>query len=710
MSEMLETINNTYSEEDAEVLTRAYYFAKQAHEGQKRASGEEYFIHPCAVAQILIDLGMDCATVAGAFLHDTIEDTYVSEGDIRKEFGDEVLQLVQGVTKLDKIEFKSAEEEEAENFKKIFVSMAKDIRVIIIKLADRLHNMRSLNFLSSERQQRISKETLDIYAPLAGRLGISQIKCELEDLCLKYIDPEAFEYLATNIHAKIGERRQFVDSVVKEIQEILAESSIEGEVFGRPKHFYSIYKKMKKQNKTLDQIYDLLAVRVIVGDVGQCYELLGKIHNKWKPVPGRIKDYIAMPKQNMYQSLHTTVVTEFGQMFEIQIRTSEMHRMAEYGIAAHWKYKESKSVESNFDTRLSWIREVMEWQGGLKDSKEFIESLKGDVYSSEVLVFTPKGSVKSLVKDATPIDFAYSVHTEVGHRCVGAKVNGKIVPLNTTLQVGDVVDIITNKNSKGPSWDWLKIAKSAGAKSKIRQFFRREMHEENIKLGRSMLEQEARNRGYSFADLLNPVSFERIKSRLSVTTEDELYMAVGGGIITVNQVLVKLVDIARRETPKPQPNKNVIVHHSSSGDVVVKGMEGLLIRFAGCCNPVPGDKIIGFVSRGRGVTVHRADCPNMRGEDPERKLEAQWSGKAGTDYIVSIEIRAEESASVLQLVSGICAQLNLFITSVNGRIDTKLRVAIVNMTIKLNTAEDLDTLIKKISADKSILEVFRTVS
>ena len=464
---------------------------------------------------------------------------------------------------------------------------------------------------------------------------------------------------------------------------------------------------MKNQGKTLDQIYDLTAVRVIVNEIDECYELLGKIHKKWKPIPGRIKDYIAMPKPNMYQSLHTTVVTDFGQTFEIQIRTKEMHRMAEYGIAAHWKYKENKTVEDNFDTRLSWIREVMEWQGGVKDSKEFLESLKGEVYSSEVLVFTPKGEVKSLVKDATPIDFAYSVHTEVGHHCVGAKVNGKMVPLNTVLQTGDVVDIITSKTSKGPSWDWLKIAKSAGSKNKIRQFFRREMHDENIKIGKSMLEAEARNKGYNFGELLNPVSFERIQNKMSFSTPEEMYMAVGGGIVTVNQVLVKLIDVARKETAKDDNRKFVSTHHSSTGDVIVKGVEGLLIRFAGCCNPVPGDKIIGFISRGRGVTVHRADCPNMKNETPDRIVEAVWSGKVGSDYIVSIEIHAEESASVLQVVSGICAQLNLFITSVNGRIDTKLRISIVDMTIRLNTAGDLDTLIKKISAEKGIIEVFR---
>ncbi|MBR2968844.1 MAG: bifunctional (p)ppGpp synthetase/guanosine-3',5'-bis(diphosphate) 3'-pyrophosphohydrolase [Clostridia bacterium] len=710
MFEVLETIQNVFSEKDAEFLTKAYYFAKEAHGGQKRASGEEYFTHPCAVAKILIDLGMDSQTIAGAFLHDTIEDTPVSEGDIRKEFGEEVLFLVKGVTKLDKFEFKSQEEEQAENFKKIFVSMAKDIRVIIIKLADRLHNMRSLNFLSKERQQRMSKETLDIFAPLAGRLGISQIKCELEDLCLKYVDPEMYEYLSTNINSKLEERRKFVEFVLKEIREILKESNLPGEVFGRPKHFYSIYKKMRNQDKTLDQIYDLTAVRVIVEDIDQCYELLGKIHKKWKPIPGRIKDYIAMPKPNMYQSLHTTVVTDFGQTFEIQIRTKDMHRMAEYGIAAHWKYKENKEVENNFDTRLSWIREVMEWQGGVRDSKEFLESLKGEVYSSEVLVFTPKGEVKSLVRDATPIDFAYSVHTEVGNRCVGAKVNGKMVPLNTTLQVGDVVDIITSKTSKGPSWDWLKIVKSPGTKSKIRQFFRREMHEENIKVGKTMLEQEARNKGYSFTELLNPVSFERIQAKLSFSTPEEMYMAVGSGIVTVNQVLVKLIDVARKEAPKPEFKNKVITHHSSSGDVIVKGMEGLLVRFAGCCNPVPGDKIIGFISRGRGVTVHRADCPNMKNEAPERLIEARWSGKIGTDYIVTIEIHANESANILSAISGICAQLDLFITSINGRIDTKLHMAIVNISVKLNTADDLDTLVKKLSAEKNIIDVFRTVT
>ncbi len=714
MLELLEKISNIYKKDEAEVLSKAYYFAKEAHKGQKRASGEEYFTHPCAVAEILIGLGMDYYTIAAAFLHDVIEDTPVTEEDIRREFGETVLTLVMGVTKLDKIEFKSHEEEQAENFKKIFVSMAKDIRVIIIKLADRLHNMRSLNFLSQERQLRMAHETLEIYAPLAGRLGISQIKCELEDLCLKYIDPKAYEYLSENIHAKLEERRVFVSSVVKEIKEILAESNIHGEVVGRPKHFYSIYKKMQK-GKTLDQIYDLTAVRVITDTVDQCYEILGKIHKKWKPIPGRIKDYIAMPKPNMYQSLHTTVVTDFGKIFEIQIRTYEMHRTAEFGIAAHWKYKQnSQAEETEFDHKLDWIREAMEWQGGLKDGTEFLQTVKGDIYDSECLVFTPKGEVVSLVASPTPIDFAYRIHTEVGNRCVGAKVNGKIVPLNYTLTTGDVVEIITSKTSKGPSWDWLKIARSPSARAKIKAFFKKQMADEKIKIGKSMLEQESKNKGYSFSSLLNPVSFDMISSKLSFSTIDEMYAAVGCGAVSVNQVLLKLIDFYKRDVAPVAENnqiegKRVIyTHKANSGGVIIKGTEGLLVRFAGCCNPVPGDEIVGFVSRGRGVTVHRKDCPNMRNEDPARLLEAEWSGVDGS-YVTNIRITAEENAPLLTIVSGVCTKLGLFVTAINGRIDAKEHHAIVDMTIKLNKKGDLETLISKLKDNPEIIDVFRTV-
>lgn len=700
-----------YPVSEQEVLSKAFYYAKKAHEGQKRASGEEYFTHPVAVAQILIDLGMDYHSVAASFLHDVIEDTPVSEGDIKEEFGEEILELVVGVTKLDKIEFKSQEEEQAENFKKIFVSMAKDIRVIIIKLADRLHNMRSLNFLSHERQLRMARETLDIYAPLAGRLGISQIKCELEDLCLKYLDPDAYEFLSVNINSEISERQEFVNYAVNEIKKILAESEIEGEVFGRTKHFYSIYKKMKRQNKTLDQIYDLTAVRIIVDTIDQCYELLGKIHKQWKPIPGRIKDYIAMPKENMYQSLHTTVVTDIGKIFEIQIRTKEMNRTAEYGIAAHWKYKENKENTDAFDKRLSWIREVMEWQGGLNNSTEFLESLKGDVYNSEVLVFTPKGEVISLVKDATPIDYAYRIHTEVGNKCVGAKVNGKMVPLNTTLHVGDVVEIITSKLSKGPSWDWLRIAKSSGAKAKIKAFYKKAMQVDNEKLGRSMLEAEAKNRGYVFGELLNPVSFERVSGRLSVSTPEEMYAAVGCGAIGVNQVLLKLIDFYKKELPKPEKIAESKVKKASEnvGGVKIKGMDGLLVRFAGCCNPVPGDEIVGFISRGRGVTVHRKDCPNMKNEDPERLLEAEWTNDSGS-YSVSVKVTGGEDAPILVCVSNACTELGLMIVSVNGRIDGKNHQSIVDFTIKLNRKGDLDQLMNKVKQNPCIADIYRTVT
>ena len=709
MNTVLQMIYDNYTGEDRELLVRAYHYAEQAHSGQKRASGEAYFIHPCAVAQILIELGLDSATVAAAFLHDVIEDTPVTEEDIRRDFGEEVLLLVSGVTKLDKIVFKSREEEEAENFRKIFVAMAKDIRVIIIKLADRLHNMRSLNFLSKERQIKMAQETLDIYTPLAGRLGISQIKCELEDLCLKYLEPEAYEYLVENIHQKLYERHNFVDFVVKEIKNILEESNIEGEVFGRPKHFYSIYKKMKTQNKTLDQIYDLTAVRVIVNTVDECYEVFGKIHKRWKPIPGRIKDYIATPKANMYQSLHTTVVTNFGQPFEIQIRTFEMHRTAEFGIAAHWKYKEKKTEDTSFTERLSWIREVLDWEGGLKDSKEFMQSLKTELYSNELLVFTPKGKVISLPKDATPIDFAYAIHSEVGNRCTGARVNSKIVPLDSTLQTGDVVEILTSTNSKGPSWDWLKIVKSSSARAKIKQFFKREMKEENVKLGKSMLEAEAKHRGYALSDILTEESFAKVAEKFSFSSQDEMFASVGYGAITVNQVLFRLIDFYRKEVPKP-----VIYRGETSSDssgVIVKGMSGLLTRFAGCCNPVPGDEIVGFVSRGRGVVIHRADCPNVKTleEEKGRILPAEWAAGGSGRFVAGIVIKAKDQGVALSVLTSVVSDMRLMITGVNSRFD-KNKDAVIEANIRLNGKEDIDLLIKKIRADERITEVFRTAT
>lgn len=710
MLEVLEKLEAHYTGKDLNVCLKAYDFAKKAHENQKRASGEEYFIHPCTVAGILVDLGLDSATIAAAFLHDVIEDTPVSEGDIKQEFGDEVLELVLGVTKLDRIEFKSFEEEQAENFRKLFVAMAKDIRVIIIKLADRLHNMRSLNFLSPERQQRMARETLEIYAPLAGRLGISQIKCELEDLCLKYLEPDFYEYLSINIEERVKEDYELTDHVVAELRKMLEDSKIKGEVFGRRKHLYSIYRKMKEKGKTLDQIFDLVAIRVIVNTVDECYEIFGKIHNKWKPVPGRIKDYIATPKPNMYRSLHTTVVTNFGRVFEIQIRTYEMNHAAEYGIAAHWKYKEKKEGD-DLDTRLTWIREVMEWQGGLKDSKEFLNSLKGDIYSSEVLVFTPKGDVISLPKDATPLDFAYHIHSAVGNKCIGAKVNSKMVPLSSTLHVGDVVEVITSQNSKGPSWDWLKIVKSPSARVKIKQFFKREMKEENAKTGKSMIEAEAKRRGYSLSDILTEESFLVIANKMSFSNEDEMFASVGYGAVSVNQVVVKLIDFYRKNRPQePIRDLSASGKQSRTGGVIVKGMNGLLVRFAGCCNPVPGDEIVGFISRGHGVTVHRRDCSNLKNVEEDRLIEVSWENHTPTTFNAEIKVIGNAQTEILFAVAAATSELKMEIVATNGRTDLRANRVIVDFTIRLNGKADLDRLITKLKQDKKIIDVFRAAN
>ncbi|MDY6367878.1 MAG: bifunctional (p)ppGpp synthetase/guanosine-3',5'-bis(diphosphate) 3'-pyrophosphohydrolase, partial [Clostridia bacterium] len=685
---VLEDIKNKYEGKDLELCLKAYDFAKKAHATQKRESGEEYFTHPCAVAKILVDLGLDAATIAAAFLHDVIEDTPVSEGDIRKEFGEEVLELVLGVTKLERIEFISQEEEQAENFRKIFVAMAKDIRVIIIKLSDRLHNMRSLNYLSKERQLRMARETLDIFVPLADRLGISQIKCELEDLCLKYLEPDFYEYLITNIEERVKAGTEFVDQVVDNLKTLLEESGIKGEVFGRKKHLYSIYLKMKEKGKTLDQIYDLVAVRVIVNTVDECYEILGKIHNRWKPVPGRIKDYIATPKPNMYRSLHTTVVTNFGRVFEIQIRTYEMNHAAEFGIAAHWKYKENRQGDE-LDSRLSWIREVMEWQGGLKDSKEFLNTIKGDVYSSEVLVFTPKGDVKRLPKDATPLDFAYSIHSEIGNKCVGAKVNSKIVPLNTVLKVGDLVEIITSQNSKGPSWDWLKIVKSSSARIKIKQFFKKEMKEENGKTGKEMLEEEAKKRGYKLSDLLTEEAFIRLSSKMSFSSQEEMFASVGYGAVSVNQVLLKLIDFYRKNKPAEQVERFYVGKKATPGGVKVKGMDGILVRFAGCCTPVPGDDVIGFISHGHGVTVHRKDCPNLKNAEKERLIEVEWEESTGGAYNAGIMVVGENQTEILTIVAASVALYKLSIMSTHGRVDAKTGRSMVEFNIRINNKAEL---------------------
>ncbi len=709
MDNLLSKMKYYYPDAYYGVLERAYNFSQSAHANQKRASGEDFFTHPYSVAEILVDLGLDTETVAASLLHDVVEDTPVTREQLRKEFGEDICVLVDGVTKLDKITFNSKEEEQAENLRKMFFAMAKDVRVVLIKLADRLHNMRSLSYLSPERRVAMARETLDIYAPLAGRLGISNIKCELEDLCLKYLDPEAYDYLANTIASKRNERFELVNVIIGDINAMLEDIGVKGEVFGRPKHFYSIYKKMKNQHKSVDEIYDLIAVRIIVEDIRDCYNVLGTIHTKWKPIPGRIKDYIAMPKPNMYQSLHTTVVTNYGQTFELQIRTHGMHRVAEYGVAAHWKYKDGGAKPAGgFDKKLDWIRELMEYEGDLKDSKTFYDSLKGDLVSSEVLVFTPKGDVISLPEGATPIDFAYHIHSAVGNKCVGAKVNGKMVKLDSKLQTGDVVSIITNQGAKGPSWDWLKIAKSSGAKAKIRQFFKREMKEENIRKGRDMLELDAKKKGFVLSELLTDSALKNLYDRFSFVSFDEVCAAVGYGAFTVNQVMFRLIDQNKAHTAEKPPGSQLF-KKSQAGSVIIKGFDDLLVRFAGCCNPVPGDVIKGFISRGRGISVHRSDCPNLKNAELERLVDAQWAGVPSSVFSISLQVVADDTPTLMLNISSIIANMKLNMTAVNARLDKKGR-AIVNMTVQISDPSDKDTLVKKLLDYGPIHEVFRTTT
>ena len=619
-----------YPPEQYDMMYMAYEFARVAHMGQKRQSGEDYFIHPCAVSEILVDLGLDYETIMAAFLHDVIEDTATTADEIEEIFGKTVVMLVLGVTKLDKVHSKSKEDEQAENLRKMLFAISDDIRVIIIKLCDRLHNMRTLSFKEPEKQVLTAIETLEIYAPIAARLGMGTIKGELEDLSMRYIATDDYYDLVQQVAAKKVERQEFVSKVVVEINVKLNEMNIVGEVSGRPKHFYSIYKKIKA-GKEFEHIYDLIAVRIVVDNIKDCYAVLGAIHTMWKPLPGRFKDYIAMPKNNKYQSLHTTVVTSYGSPFEIQIRTAEMHAIAEYGIAAHWKYKEGR-FEGNQDLmedRVQWLRSIMEVQKDLKDNAEFLRSLKLDLYPDEVFVLTPKGEVVSLPQGATGVDFAYYVHSAVGNKCVGIKMDGKIVPLNTRLTNNTIIEVITAKNSKGPSRDWLKFVVTPSAKNKIRTFFKKEMREENIKRGREMLEREAKHRSYSMSDLISNDEWKKyIKTGYSLNDMEDVYAEVGYGNYTANKVILKLIDLFKKtiETTPPvlEVTKNHNPNNKTNSGILIRGFDDFLIRLSHCCNPVPGDKIIGYVSRGRGVSIHREDCPNMKNVEIERIIEASW--------------------------------------------------------------------------------------
>ncbi len=706
-------LKNQYPTEQYEKIKQAYDFAKKAHEGQKRQSGEDYFVHPCAVSEILIDMGLDYETVMAAFLHDVIEDTPHTQEELEGIFGKSVVMLVNGVTKLNKLQFKSSVDEQAENLRKMLFAMSDDIRVIVIKLADRLHNMRTLLFKSADRQKEISRETLDIYAPIAERLGMGTIKGELEDLAMRYLNPDDYYALVQKISAKKVERQEFVQNVVKDIKAKLAEMKIDGDVNGRPKHFYSIYKKMQN-GKEFEQIYDLIAVRIIVDTIKDCYAVLGAIHTMWKPLPGRFKDYIAMPKTNNYQSLHTTVISQYGSPFEIQIRTHEMHDIAEFGIAAHWKYKEGRlgQEQSIMDNRMQWIRSIMEVQKDLRDNAEFLQSLKVDLYPDEVFVITPKGKVVSLPKGATGIDFAYAVHTEVGNKCVGIKVDGKIVPINTRLTNNSIVEVITSNASKGPSRDWLKFVATASARNKIRAYFKKEMREENIKRGREMLEREAKHRNYNLSSLLNNEEWLKyFKNRYGANGNmDDIYAEIGYGNLTTNKVILKLIDCFKKSGAEMPPiissAKNVKSSNKKGTGVLIRGYDDFLIRLAHCCNPVPGDKIVGYISRGRGVSIHRADCPNMKNIEEERIIEANWSQNMSSQFTATLEVICVNKSKLLVDVTTFFANRKQTLNAVNLKTREDLK-AVITISVEITNIQELDEMINKLQNIEGVFDVHR---
>ena len=713
MDELLQKLKKNFSEAEFQELKAAYDFSAAAHEGQKRQTGEPYFIHPCAVVNVLVDLGFDdVSTLVAAFLHDILEDTPVTSDELEQKFGKEVLELVEGVTKLDKIKFVSAEDEQAENLRKMFFAMAKDYRVIIIKLADRLHNMRTLDALKPEKQIKIATQSLKIYAPLAGRLGLSFVKCELEDLAMRYLYPDDYYELVEFIKTKSKERQQFIEKICDELKAKLQELGIEGEVNGRQKHLYGIYKKMLKQGKNIEQIYDISAVRVIVNEVQDCYTVLGAIHTMWMPLPGRFKDYIAMPKPNGYQSLHTTVITRFKETFEIQIRTYEMHRIAEYGIAAHWKYKEGKTGATKIDDQINWLREVMDTQRESSDSHEFLENIEGNVFTDEVYVFTPKGKVLNLPVGSTTVDFAYAIHSAVGNKCIGAKVNGKIVPLNTVLNTGDIVEILTTNSGKGPSRDWIKFVKTASARTKIRQYFKKEMKEENIKRGKDMLEREAKRRGYNLSELLSTAGLNYIMNRYTLSSIDDLYASVGFGGLTTNQIIVKLIDYFKRDLLSKNPVAEIkttsTTGKSSSGNgVLIRGYDDFLVRLSHCCNPVPGDKIVGYVSRGRGVSVHCVDCPNVKNMEPERLIEAKWDDVISQNFLASLKIYCENKGGILAAVTTIISNMKISITGAFARSDNDNGTAEITVMLEVKSTDQVEDVIKKLKTLPEVIDVHR---
>lgn len=731
IDKLLEKINTNCHNVDIEMVKKAYEFASKAHEKQKRESGEPYIIHPIAVAEILADMGMDTSTIIAGLLHDVIEDTDCTYNIMVETFNPEVANLVEGVTKLTKLgemEYKTKEEQQADNVRKMLLAMAKDIRVIIIKLADRLHNMRTLKFVPAKKQKSKAKETLDIYAPLAHRLGMSKIKWELEDLCFRYLHEKEYYELVEDIAEKRVERETYIEDVVKDLNDKLQASGIDSDIEGRPKHFYSIYKKMVNKNKSIEEIFDLTAIRVLVNSVKDCYGVLGIVHTIYRPIPGRFKDYIAMPKPNMYQSLHTTVIGPQGKTFEIQIRTFEMHKTAEYGIAAHWKYKEGdtngdQDKEKDFEKKLVWLRDMLEWQKETADAEEFIEGFKIDLFSDEVFVFTPKGVVINLCNGATPIDFAYRIHTDIGNRCVGAKVNGKIVPLDYSLKTGEIVEILTSTNSKGPNMDWLKIAKSNQSKSKIKLWFKKAKKEENIIKGKELFERELKKQGVNYADISKGETYDRMIKRYNIHSMEELHVLIGIGAFSVSTFISRLkedngLDKGNKDKENQESlNKMIEEHIAKSGrkpesnnyGITVKGLNNLMVRFAKCCNPVPGDEILGYITKGRGVSVHRKDCSNLQSlidTDPEKVIEVNWGSSKGTAYFAEIQVQADDREGLLGDIMSVITELKLQLSAVNANL-AKEGFAFVNIKVKITSIDDLKDLMKRIKRLRGVVDVYR---
>ena len=706
---------------DTKLIMKAYNYAYEHHGDQKRHSGEPYIIHPLNVAYILADVGMDDSTICAALLHDVVEDTDATDDDLRKNFGDEISDMVAGVTKLGKVQFASVEEQQVEDYRKMFLAMGKDIRVIIIKLADRLHNMRTLKYLKRDRQIANAKETMEIYAPLANRLGLYSIKWELEDLSFKYLYPQEYHELVEGINRKRDERLKFIEKIMADIRVQLKKNHIEAEVTGRAKHLYSIYRKMKRDNKTLDQIYDLFALRILVNSIKDCYAALGIVHEMYTPMPGRFKDYIAVPKPNMYQSIHTTLLGEKGTPFEVQIRTWDMHRVAEYGIAAHWAYKEAsylgkkESVKVEGD-KLAWLRESLEWHKDMQDPEEFLETLKTVLFEDEVYVFTPKGAIKVLPRGATPIDFAYSIHEEIGNHMTGCKINSKMMPIITSLKNGDIVEIITSDSSKGPSRDWLKFVKSTKAKNKITSWFKKAEKSENIEKGKDLIEKEIKRIGMTHAELFKQEYIDAALERYKYNTIEDMYAAVGFGANSAVKIIAKMLQEYRKEHQEEdieqkmeelRKDKETKQKPSSSG-VIVKGIDNCLVRLAKCCNPLPGDEIIGYITKGRGVSVHRKDCVNVNDllSDENRIIDVKWYEKAKENYNVTLEVLANDRKGLLVDILNAVKETNANLMGVSTK-TTKERIAIMDIDLEVENIEELNKVIRYIKKVDSVYEVKR---